>query len=191
MSFKTIIFTTGLIALFSNPVWSNDYDAELQELANGKIRALVNDSEIVSSINAQNEAHTGFSQTKISELDTQWRQEVDQASGPLIDSLLAKSISAKLKQLVEAEQGLFTEIFVMDNLGLNVGQSSLTSDYWQGDEAKWQKTYLQGSDAVHISEIEFDESSQTYQAQVSVSVTDPQSGLIIGAVTFGVNADAI
>lgn len=190
MNFKTVVFT-GVVALLSNPAWSNDYGPELQKLADGKIRALVNDSAIVESIIAQNKANTGLSQEKIIALDTQWRQEVDQASGPLIDTVLKKTISAKLKSLVDEEQGLFTEIFVMDNHGLNVGQSGLTSDYWQGDEAKWQETYLQGADAVHISEIEFDESSQTYQAQVSVSVADPQSGLIIGAVTFGVNADAI
>lgn len=190
MSFKTAIFT-GLVVLLSTPAWANDYGPELQELADGKIRALVTDADIINSINAQNKAHTGFSQEKITALDTQWRQEVDESAGPLIDATLSKSISAKLKQLVDEEEGLFTEIFVMDNLGLNVGQSGLTSDFWQGDEAKWQKTYLEGADAVHISEVEFDESSQTYQAQVSVSVTDPKTGSIIGAVTFGVNADAI
>ena len=36
-----------------------------------------------------------------------------------------------------------------DNKGLNVGQSDVTSDYWQGDEAKWKKSYKMGAGAVH------------------------------------------
>jgi uncharacterized phage infection (PIP) family protein YhgE len=38
---------------------------------------------------------------------------------------------------------------VKDNKGLNVGQSDVTSDYWQGDEAKWKKSYKMGAGAVH------------------------------------------
>jgi hypothetical protein len=86
---------------------------------------------------------------------------------------------------------MYTEIFVMDGRGLNVGQSDVTPDYWQGDEAKWQKTYLEGPGAIHIGDIEMDESTQQFQAQVSVSVVDPASGTVIGAVTVGVNVDAL
>ena len=86
---------------------------------------------------------------------------------------------------------MVTEIFVMDNKGLNVGQSDVTSDYWQGDEAKWQKTFLAGADAVFIDAVEFDESTQTFQSQLSLPVVDPQSGDVIGAVTIGVNVDTL
>jgi hypothetical protein len=77
----------------------------------------------------------------------------------------------------------------MDDKGLNVGQSSMTSDYWQGDEAKWQKTYAVGADAFHVSEVEFDESSQSYQVQISTTIS--QDGQPIGAITLGVNAEMI
>ena len=43
----------------------------------------------------------------------------------------------------------------MDKFGLNVGQSSVTSDYWQGDEDKFQKTFAVGPDAVFIDEPEY------------------------------------
>jgi hypothetical protein len=45
---------------------------------------------------------------------------------------------------------MITEMFVMDAKGLNVGQSDVTSDYWQGDEAKWQKTYGAGPGVVFV-----------------------------------------
>ena len=44
---------------------------------------------------------------------------------------------------------------------------------------------------VHLSEIEFDESSQTYQGQISIPVVDPATGALIGAMTIGVNAEAL
>jgi len=67
----------------------------------------------------------------------------------------------------------------------------VTSDYWQGDEAKFTQTYAVGSDAVHFSDIDFDESSQSYQAQISFTIIDPASGAPIGAMTVGVLADGL
>ncbi len=78
----------------------------------------------------------------------------------------------------------------MDALGLNVAASGVTSDYWQGDEDKYSKSYGAGPGAVFVDAIEFDESSQSYQGQVSFSLTDPVTGQMIGAVTVGLNAEA-
>ena len=41
----------------------------------------------------------------------------------------------------------------MDAMGLNVAASDVTSDYWQGDEAKFKKTYAVGSGAIFIDEL--------------------------------------
>jgi len=76
---------------------------------------------------------------------------------------------------------------VMDNKGLNVGQSAQTSDFWQGDEAKWTETFGQESDDLHISDLEYDESTRSYQTQASKIIRDPETGKAIGAVTFGIN----
>ena len=86
---------------------------------------------------------------------------------------------------------MITEVIVMDAKGLNVAASGATSDYWQGDEAKYQETYPKGPGAVHFGEVEFDESSQTYQAQISITVTDPDTGRPIGAMTVGVDAEVL
>ena len=79
----------------------------------------------------------------------------------------------------------------MDNRGLNVGQSDVTSDYWQGDEAKWKKTFLVGPGAMIIDDVELDESTQTFQSQLSMSITDQATGEVIGAITVGVDVEAI
>ena len=74
----------------------------------------------------------------------------------------------------------------MDDKGLNVGQSSITSDYWQGDEGKFQKTYPEGADAVFIDEAELNEDTKTWRAQVNLTVVD-EAKKPIGAVTVEVN----
>jgi hypothetical protein len=79
----------------------------------------------------------------------------------------------------------------MDRHGLNVAASAITSDMWQGDEAKFTETYSIGAGAVHFSEVELDESTQRYQAQISVTIVDPSSGEPIGAMTVGVDAEAL
>ena len=72
-----------------------------------------------------------------------------------------------------------------------VAQSAETADHWQGDEAKWQKTYDVGPIELHISEVEFDDSTNFYQSQASHSIVDPATGELIGAVTFGINVQSL
>ena len=151
-------------ALLTTPALANDYTAELTALAKAKLQEIAHSSDIKSAIMAQNSKTAGYDQATIDTLDKTWRAEVDASSKPMIEGILANSASAYLKKAQEDSEGLFTEIFAMDAKGLNVGQSSVTSDYWQGDEAKWQKTYSVGADALHISEVEQDESTQTFQS---------------------------
>ncbi len=157
-----------------------------------EIKAWANDPVVIQAIKEQNAKHASLSQDEIDRLDKQWRAETKTFTRrPLIDSVLERPLSAYLKTVKAQAGGLYNEIFVMDNKGLNVGQSDVTSDYWQGDEAKWQKTFLAGSDAVFVDEVDFDESTQTYQSQVNISIADPSSNTVIGAVTVGVNVDEI
>jgi hypothetical protein len=168
----------------------NEFAEPLTALANGQLREIVQNPIIVAAIEAQNAVTGAYDQAKIDELDKQWRAEVSAAAKPLIDATLANEASKYLQQAQTDSAGLFTEIFVMDAKGLNVGQSTVTSDYWQGDEAKHSETFVVGPDAIHISEIEQDESTQTFQSQVSITIVDA-NGTPIGAVTAGVDVSLL
>lgn len=187
---KHLIYTaTALGFLFAGGASANEFESELKSLATGKIAEIAASSEVIEAVKAQNGETASFDQAKIDELDKTWRAEAEAVDQPMIDAILDKPLSTYLAGVQENSDGLFTEIFVMDGKGLNVGQSDVTSDYWQGDEAKWKDTYPAGKGAVHISELEEDDSTQTLQSQVSVTVIDPASGEAIGAVTFGVNVE--
>lgn len=83
----------------------------------------------------------------------------------------------------------YAEIFVMDNQGANVAMTDKTSDYWQGDEAKFKKSFNDGAGAVFVDDVEFDDSAQAYLVQVSVPVKDGDK--VIGAITFGIDVEKV
>lgn len=156
----------------------------------GDLMSWINDAQIVRAINAQNGSMGSLTEADIIARDAKWRGEVGTANAPMINGVLNAPVSEFLRSHQSASGGRITEVFVMDRHGLNVAASGVTSDYWQGDEAKFTETFGKGSGAVFIDEIELDESTQTYQGQVSFSVTDPVTGAVIGAITVGLNAEA-
>lgn len=167
------------------------HEAPIRAMVEKSMRAWAHDPIVIAAIKEQNERHAKLTQADIDTLDKQWRAEVKAADKPLIAKTMGNTLSTYLKKVEADSKGVYTEIFVMDNKGLNVGQSDVTSDYWQGDEDKWQKTFLVGADAVFVDKVEKDESSQQLQSQVSFSIVDPASKQVIGAVTVGVNVEAL
>lgn len=181
----------AMLSLVAAPHAQDEFTAPLTELAKTEIAAFASDPALIAAIVAQNAVTGAYDQAQIDALDKQWRAEVGAASKPLIDATLANAASQYLAGIQDASAGKYTEIFAMDAKGLNVGQSTLTSDYWQGDEDKFTMSFGAGADAVHISEIEQDESTQIFQSQVSVPITDPATGALIGAITVGVDVSML
>ena len=173
--------------LIATPGQDGVYRIPLEAYSRDELAGWLSDPALVSAIKAQNERHAGLTDDEVIALDQQWRAEAGEGGGPLISKLLDDPVSKWLLGKQTATAGFVTEVFIMDNKGLNVAQSVETSDYWQGDEAKWQQTYSVGPDALHISEVEFDDSTGFYQSQASLAITDPATNEVIGAVTFGIN----
>ncbi|MGJ8621492.1 MAG: type IV pili methyl-accepting chemotaxis transducer N-terminal domain-containing protein [Yoonia sp.] len=173
--------------LIASPGQDGVYRVPLEAYARDELSQWLGNPDLITAIKAQNDAHADLTEDGVIALDQQWRAEAGEGGGPLITKLLSDPMSTWLLAQQKATAGFVTEVFVMDNKGLNVAQSVETSDYWQGDEAKWQQTYSVGPDALHISEVEFDDSTGFYQSQASLPITDPATGEVIGAVTFGIN----
>ncbi|CAN0602134.1 unnamed protein product, partial [Ectocarpus sp. 12 AP-2014] len=106
---------------------------------------------------------------------------------PLISATLSTPLSSYLTRIQASALGLYTEMFIVDAKGLNVGQSAITGDYWQGDEAKYENTFLVGPDAVFIDEAEWDEDWQIWRAQLNLSIPNEDGTRAIGAATIEVN----
>jgi hypothetical protein len=157
----------------------------------GLIRTKIETDLVSFMVKNQNEKYADVKQEKITALDEQWVTERKQEKQPLISATLTNPLSSYLMMVQAHSYGLITAIFVMDNKGLNVGQSDITGDYWQGDEDKFQKTFQIGPDAVFIDEPEFDDDKKVWIAQANISLKDAQSGQPIGAATFDINLNEL
>jgi len=184
-------YAIAALCLTVSAAHADQYTDVMTSFANDKAKAWTASPAIVDAIRAQNQRHAGLSQEQIDEMDRKWRSEVGMSDRPTVDPVLNNPASDTLRNLIAGSAGVVTEVFVMDSNGLNVAASDATSDYWQGDEAKFSETYGKGAGAVHIGDIEFDESTQTYQGQVSLPIADPDSGALIGAMTVGLNAEML
>lgn len=183
----------ALIASLTVPgnAMANEYESQLRDLFQQQLQPWLSSPLLIEAINKQNIDHAGLSNAEIDSMDKDWRSQAKNGGGPLIDRIVQREASSYLSKKKSESGDLVTEVFIMDNKGLNVAVSDITSDYMQGDEAKWQKTYPQGAGQVFVDDVEFDDSSETFQCQVSATVVDPASGQAIGAVTFGINIDAL
>ena len=177
--------------MLATPGQEEVYRVPLRAYAEAQLTGWIENAGLIDAIRAQNDAHAGLTQADIDQLDLDWRAQRKLDDQPLIDRLLSQPASEWLRAQQSETANFVTEVFAMDNKGLNVAQSVETSDFWQGDEAKWQKTYGNGSGDIHISEVEYDESTGTYQSQVSMPISDPASGELIGAITFGINVQSL
>ncbi|MGN7611270.1 PDC sensor domain-containing protein [Magnetococcales bacterium HHB-1] len=156
----------------------------IHKIAQEKLVPLGSDAILVKAVVAHNAKNLSLDMIKA--MDAAWRAEpgLSQAMRGMIISPCGQRLKT-----IQVREGLFSEIFVMGNQGENVCMTDKTSDYWQGDEAKFVQSYQNGLGAVHTGKVAFDESTQAYQVQVSVPVKD--NGTVIGAITFGVDIDEI
>lgn len=187
---KTIFRTLVVISL-STPAWADEFKPVMTEYFQSEVASWANSAVLVDAIAEQNSQTISFEQSRIDALDLAWREEVGSSDAPTIEPVINNAAAEFLRERVAASGGRITEVFIMDARGLNVAASDVTSDYWQGDEAKFSETYGAGTNALHVSDVELDESTQRYQGQISVTLTDPATGQAIGAMTVGVDVEAI
>ncbi|MFH1490053.1 MAG: cache domain-containing protein [Pseudomonadota bacterium] len=154
------------------------------DLANGALVKLGADPVIVKAV--QEENAKGKTLAQIQEKDKEWMKTPGIAD---YMKALMESDCGKYLRGIQKSAPFYAEIFVMDNQGANVAMTDKTSDYWQGDEAKFKESYKGGAGAVHIGGVKFDDSTQAYLVQVSVPVKDGDK--VIGAITIGIDMDKV
>jgi hypothetical protein len=136
---------------------------------------IAGDPEIVKAIVAKNLVVE--SPLDIRRIDEEWQRN---PRYPLRKTLTSGPCAERLRKLVQDDPTV-VEAMIMDDRGGLVCASVETSDYWQGDEAKWQKTYRDGA-MVFVDEPALDASTGTFAVQLSRLVSDAKGK--IGALTL-------
>lgn len=134
-----------VMAVFATPAAVDEFRPALEAFLESDIRGWSQAEQIVAAIRTQNAANAGLGEAEILALDTAWRAEIGAAETPTIDPVLDNAAAEFLRGQVGASGGRITEVFVVDALGLNVAASAVTSDIWQGDEAKFTETFPNGA----------------------------------------------
>ncbi|MCB2181783.1 MAG: hypothetical protein KQH63_07150 [Desulfobulbaceae bacterium] len=182
---KSLISSIVVTAVFSfNIAAAEQAPQKIVDLANTTLSGMGSDPVIVKAVKAENAK--GKSLKQIQELDDKWKNTPGISD---FMNVFLENDCAKHLRVIQNSTPYYAEIFVMDNQGANVCQTDKTSDYWQGDEAKFKNSYANGSGKIFVDEVEFDDSSQAYLVQVSVPVQD--GGKTIGAISFGIDVDRV
>jgi hypothetical protein len=168
------------------------------------------DAKLIAAIKASTEKTKSYSFDDVNILDSQWRvaksgADKEKKAAEILGELTKVSLEENIKkgeaiikeargndtskflqaQVDSAEpKGAVVEIFVMDGWGWNVGQTGGTSDFYQGDEGKWQKTFA-GADPKEVEVLPIVEEDGIRVAQISLPIKDGDRN--IGAVTIGID----
>lgn len=160
-------------------------DDKVKAMVVAKLIPLTTEPTWVVEVAAQNGKAVALDAIK--KIDAEWQKAEEEL--PIQQEKMGNAC-AKACKAVAAQLPMVKELFVMDNQGANVGQSSLTSDYWQGDEDKWTKSFNSGKGGLDVGKVKFDKSSNVNMQQVSLPII-AADGAVIGAVTFGIDVGAL
>ena len=187
-NFLLLALVGFLVAGAQSSAQAGGHEAKINNYIDQQVRSWLASEELQRAVYQQNLDHTGLTETDISVLDSRWRAEKLVGGGSLMSSKMSGDLAAFLRGIKATAGGVITEIFVMDDKGLNVAQTDPTGDYMQGDEAKWQKTFGVGPNAILIDEVEQDGGLNISQVSLTIA---RNNGFTLGAVTIGINVDAL
>lgn len=187
---KALTLATLALILAPHQAAADKYQAAMESYYTENLASWASNPLLVNAVKAQN-AGTDYDQATIDSMDAEWRANATGTMTPMIERVVFNPAADFLRAEVFRSGGALTEAFLMDDQGLNVAASDPTSDYWQGDEAKFQQTFSVGPDAIHYGDVDIDESTGAIQGQVSVTIKDPDTGTAIGAITIGIDLGAL
>lgn len=145
-----------------------------------KVKALATDETVVNAVREQNK--TPRTKDEIAKIDDEWIH--GKISADFVNSILNNACAAKLKEREKAMPAAL-ESFVMDAQGGLVCASKRTSDFYQGDEAKWQDAFSDGKGELIIGKRQYDESTKSTLLHISAPIMS--NGKAIGVLAVGIN----
>lgn len=153
---------------------------KLKKYIKKRLLSSINNSIFIQEVNKQNSKKISIAEIK--EIDKQWMETEDEL--PIQKEKLSNVCADEIRKIIKLDRSII-EVFVMDNQGAVVGENNLTSDYWQGDEAKWKNAFNEGKGGVDISKIKYDKSAAMVLQQVSLPIIDTE-GQVVGSITYGI-----
>lgn len=191
---KPLIFAISL--LLTGPALATETDEmahapRVEAFARFFSATFTDDAMLRAVIRESTKSHRRLGWDEARALDRRWRDELaDRTKDGLVDTVSKNRVSEWLKHIREAAPGLAVQdIYIIDGLGWNVGQTSLTADFFQGDERQWQDIIPATKDSIIVSELEDRGDGQRSLAIVSLPVV--ADNMNIGVVTMAIDVSKI
>ncbi len=125
---------------------------------------MASDPQLVAAVASKN--GSGETADDVQRKDREWTSN---PKALLRGELTQSACADRLRGLVK-DDPFVVEAFLTDAHGALVCASRETSDYWQGDETKWQRTYGEGK-RLFVDEAAQDVSTGVFAIQLSVLVS--------------------
>lgn len=151
--------------------------------------AIVKEPDLLPALMAAGQASGVLSVPQVIERDNLYQDHRAAMDHPLVQTVRDHPLSATLKRLRVASDGMVAEVQLFDNAGITLAADPLPSDLWQADELKFSQTVSKGPDSIFIDAITFDESTSQFSVQVSFSLPGQEPGLVAGGLTVGLNVE--
>jgi hypothetical protein len=142
-----------------------------------KLRAWAHDPVLVAALKEQNAKPTSMEEIK--KIDEAW---IAGTQTEFAKSLQLNAVGKYLQNKI-SESAIYVEAFLCDKQGAVVGEYPGSTDYWQGDEDKFIKSFNGGSGKLFIGPIALDKSTDTISVQMSVPVKEANE--TIGVLVVG------
>lgn len=149
------------------------------------IKSIAAQSNVIDAIKTSNRVTTELRGKALRGLDEQWRQQIAQGGGQLIDQTQKDNALAQaLHHDIQQSHGVYRGALVMNNKGINVAQTMLTKHYFQKGRSVWRKPYKLGQD--YVSQATRDKSTGKRYIMMAVPVNNAQQKRI-GVFAMQVN----
>jgi hypothetical protein len=181
------MFLSAVLLIFLEQPAAPHTDARVRLLAHGRIRlaaAIASEPRMLAAVKAKNQA--GEDEAAIQKRDREWRAD---KGYPLRAELTSNDCAVRLRELIKGDS-FVAEAFLIDARGALVCASRETSDYWQGDEDKWLKTFKDEHDFL-VEDPAWDASAATYAIQLSQLVKDDARKVGVITLTIRIPASAL
>ncbi|MET0547008.1 MAG: hypothetical protein ABWZ40_11920 [Caulobacterales bacterium] len=185
-----LILVVLILAGIGAIVWRGAEANRAAAAAIDELTELSNNQNLIDAIISQNARTRNLTTAEIATLDAQYKQDA-QTGGGIPAEMMQRPQSQYLKRYTEDATNRIVFIMLMDARGLNVAASRPTTDYFQGDEDKWLKTYPLGAGAIDWSPLERDYVTNRLQYVVSRTVINPRTGDSIGTLSIAFDKTAL
>lgn len=179
--FVSLLITSAVSCSAKNP----NYDTALSRWQ-GVVQEFAQESSLVTHAKRYSDERANLDTRQINLLDIKWRSAEED------NGFATANTSAEVSGLIltfQQSYPQFVEIFATDKVGLNIGQSNLTTDFYQADEQWWQDSYHLGGKS-YFGQIEYDESGKHWVIPFYTPIKD-ESGEIYGVIKALLDTGAI